>query len=217
MRKNEPVVPADLELINLINRTAAAYVQSAPAYITYRELTHAGAASLGRSQDINRYVAVRQADNFAIMQDLPQGATRTGQAFPIIPYFDPFPGFAYRWFANLKNVNIDITRYPATTWPIPATDSSATMSIAYIDFWAPTYLADSTPSRVHLRVLPTPSLQQGQYYPYDIVEDPATQLPSHLELRFIGDPTQLRWTTACCRGTGSSRMQRTPLRSTSDR
>ncbi|MFN2450294.1 MAG: hypothetical protein ABR508_11005, partial [Candidatus Baltobacteraceae bacterium] len=64
--------------------------------------------------------------------------------------------------------------------------------MTYINFWAPSYLPDSSPSRVHLRVLPTPALQAGQYYPYDIIEDAPTQLPSHIELRFVGDPTRLQ-------------------------
>ena len=186
------MLPPDVELIQLINRTGSAYVANAPAFITYREFTHAGAASLGRSQDINRSVAVRQADNFAVMQDLPQGLERTGQAFPIIPYFDPFPGFAYRWFANLKNVDISVTRYPPAAWPLPPADTGATMSLTYISFWEPQYANDSTEARVHLRVLPTPALQTGQYYPYDIIEDPVSHLPSHLELRFVGDSTRLQ-------------------------
>ena len=184
------MLPADLALVGLINRTATAYVSSAPAYITYRERTHV-TSSIGRTQEVNRYVAVRQADDYAVMQDLPQGAQRTGQAFPIIPYFDPFAGFNYQWFANLKRVDITITRFAPVLWEIPKPDPGVDAVVPYISFWAPSYAADSTAAQVHLRVDPTPALPQGDIYPYDVVVDPQTQLPSHIEMRFLGDPTTI--------------------------
>jgi hypothetical protein len=58
-----------------------------------------------------------------------------------------------------------------------------------LSFWAPAYAADSTPDRLHFQVAPTPSLPHGDLYPANIVVDPQTQLPSHLEIRFAGDPT----------------------------
>lgn len=179
----------DAALVALINRTATAYVQNAPAFITYRESTHVS-ANIGQSKDINRFVQVRQADNYAVMQDLPQGAQRIGQAFPLIPYFDPLAGFSYTWFANLKRVDITIKRETPGLWPAPP-PAAANVMVPYISFWAPSYTPDSTQQRMHFRVLPTPALAQGQLYPYDLVVDPASGLPSHIELRFIGDPTSI--------------------------
>ncbi|HZZ64259.1 MAG TPA: hypothetical protein VFE17_02055 [Candidatus Baltobacteraceae bacterium] len=184
------MLPPDIALVQLINRTATAYVQNAPAYITYRETTHVS-ASTGRSEEINRFVQVRQADNFALMQDLPQGATRTGQAFPIIPYFDPLAGFSYSWFANLRRIDITIKRAEPGLWPMPAMNSHANVIVPYISFWAPSYTTDSTEQRLHFRVTPTPALQHGDLYPYDLVVDPQSGLPSHIELRFAGDPTSI--------------------------
>src|SRR5579864_5785796 len=129
------MVSADVALANLINRTAAAYVRNAPAFIVYRERTHV-TASIGRSQDIDRIVKVRQSDNYAVMQDLPQGAERTGQAFPIIPYFDPFTGYSFSWFANLKRVDITLQRGPAGYFPIAQPDASADFTVPYFSFWA---------------------------------------------------------------------------------
>jgi hypothetical protein len=182
------MLPPDLALVQLINRTATAYVSNPPAYITYREFTHV-TASIGRMQDINRYVAVREADDYAVMQDLPQGAQRIGQAFPIIPYFDPLAGFSYTWFANLKRVDINIKRVAPTLWPIPAADPGVNLVVPYISFWAPTFAADSSESRLHWHVGPTAALPSGDLYPADIVEDPQTHLPAHIEIRFVGDPT----------------------------
>lgn len=184
------MLPPDLALVQLINRTATAYVSNAPAYITYREFTHV-TASIGRMKDVNRYVAVRQADDYAVMQDLPQGAQRIGQAFPIIPYFDPFAGFSYRWFANLKNVTIEITRYAPTLWQLPQPDPGVNAVVPYINFWAPSYASDSSDAHPHLQVAPTPSLPNQDLYPADVVIDPQTQLPSHIDLHFVGDPTTI--------------------------
>ncbi len=184
------MIPPDVALVQLINRTATAYVQNAPAYITYRERTHVS-SSVGRTEDINRFVQVRQADNYAIMQDLPQGAQRTGQAFPIIPYFDPLAGFSYSWFANLKRVDITIKREQPGLWPMPTPDPNVTVFMPYISFWAPSYAPDSTQTRPHFRVLPTPGLQNGYLYPFDVVVDAQSGLPSHLEIRFAGDPTSI--------------------------
>jgi hypothetical protein len=178
------MISPDTALVELINRTAAAYVSNPPAYITYREVTHV-TSNIGRSEEINRYVAVRQADDYAVMQDLPQGAQRTGQAFPIIPYFDPFAGFGYSWFANLKRLDISLRRYTPGLWAMPAPDPRANVQVPYISFWAPSFAPDS---QLHLLVQPTPSLPNRDFYPADVVIDPQTQLPSHIELRFVGDP-----------------------------
>ena len=104
------MIPADLAFAMLINRTSQYYQANPPQYMTYTERTHVTAAGLGRAQDINRSVAVRVADNFAVMQDLPNGGTRTGQAFPIIAYFDPLSVFQFSYFANLKRVDITLQR-----------------------------------------------------------------------------------------------------------
>jgi hypothetical protein len=176
----------DVALVQLINRTATAYVQNAPAYITYRERMHISAPSLGRTQDVNRYVAVRQADDFAVMQDLPQGAQRTGQAFPVIPYFDPFTQFSFSWFANMKRIDITLNRGPVGLWPMPPADPGVNVVVPYLSFWAPSYLPDSTDSHIHVRIEPTPTYGSG-FYPYDVQEDAQTGLPAHVEMRTTDD------------------------------
>ena len=82
--ENAEMIIPDVALAMLVNRTAQAYVSGTPAYMTYRETTRISAPSMGRAQDIDRSVAVRVADNFAVMRDLPDGGERTGEAFPII-------------------------------------------------------------------------------------------------------------------------------------
>jgi hypothetical protein len=184
------MIPPDVALVQLINRTATAYVQNAPAYITYREHTHV-IASTGQTREINRFVQVRQADDYAVMQDLPQGAQRTGQAFPIIPYFDPLgQQFTFGWFANLKRVDITLQRAPIGTWPLPAPDPSVNVVMPYASFWTPAYMPDSTDARLHLRVTPTPAYGRG-YYIYDVLEDEQSSLPAHIEIRSTDSGDQI--------------------------
>ena len=183
------MLPPDVAFVNLINHTATVFAQNPPAYITYTEHTHISAPSLGRAQDINRSVVVRQADDFAIMQDLPKGAQRIGQAFPIIPYFDPLgQGYSFSWTANLKNVQINLDRKPVGLWPLPSPDPSVNFVVPYATFWMPAYAPDSTDARPHFRVTPTSIYGHG-LYPYDVVVDTQTQLPSHMELRSTDDAT----------------------------
>jgi hypothetical protein len=184
------MLPADVAFVQLINRTATAYVSNPPAYITYRERTHV-TSSTGATRDINRFVAVRQADNYAVMQDLPQGAQRTGQAFPIIPYFDPLgQAFTFGWFANLKRIDITLERKPVGLWPMPQPDPGVNVVVPYASFWAPSYLPDSTDTRLHLRVVPTPAYGTG-YYIYDVLEDSQTHLPAHIEIRDTNSGDQI--------------------------
>jgi hypothetical protein len=177
------MISADLALAMLINRTTAAYNAGAPTYISYTEHTHITVQSLHRTQDIDRAVVVRNADNFAIMHDLPQGAERTGDAFPIIPYFDPLSAFAFDYYANLKLVTITLDRKDPFVFSIPSADPTVDVVLPYVSYWVPHYAADSTEKAVHLQLDPT-ARNGDAYYPSDIVVDPQTQLPSHIETRF---------------------------------
>jgi hypothetical protein len=185
----------DVALAMLINHTTQAYSTGAPAYITYRERTHVSASVGGYSKEIDRYVMVRNADNFAVMQDLPRGGENIGQAFPIIPYFDPLSNFGFAYFANLHKLDISITRGQPFLFPIP-TDAGVDVVVPYDSYLAPRYAADSRPDALHLLIDPTsrltdfPGCSSGCPYPAEIVEDPQTHLPSRIVERFTtGDTT----------------------------
>ncbi|HTA39093.1 MAG TPA: hypothetical protein VK760_08465 [Candidatus Acidoferrales bacterium] len=172
----------DVALALLINRTAENFRQNPPAYMTYTEHTHVNAPSLGRTQDINRSIAVRVADDYAVMRDLPNGTERTGQAFPIIAYFDPFSGFGFSYFANMKRVDIDLQIGKLYTLPVPEPDPDVNVLIPYNSFFASRYAPDSTETALHVINDPT-SRNANAFYPSEVIEDPATHLPSHIELR----------------------------------
>ncbi|MDQ2872807.1 MAG: hypothetical protein M3R35_06730 [Candidatus Eremiobacteraeota bacterium] len=174
----------DVAFALLANRTATAYQNGQPPYITYRERTHVSAPSLGRTQDINRSVKVRVADDTAVMQDLPNGGQRTGQAFPIVPYFDPISTFNFSYFANLKRVDITLTRGAVAYYAIPAPDPSVNVVVPYNSIWAARYAPDSKPDALHLLITPTPR-NGPNFYPSEVVEDPQTHLFSHVEMRTV--------------------------------
>ena len=178
------MIPADLAFAILIDRTSDFYQANPPTYMTYTERTHVTAPSLGRAQDINRSVAVRVADNFAVMRDLPNGGPRTGQAFPIIAYFDPLSAFQFSYFANLKRVDITIQRGQPIVLQTPPPDPGVNVVVAYNSFWNSRYAPDSSEAAIHLLIDPTPRVKG--FYPSEVVEDAQTHLPSHVEIRVAG-------------------------------
>jgi hypothetical protein len=176
---------ADLAFAILINRTSAFYEANPPIYMTYVEHTHVNAPTLGRTQDIDRSIAVRVADDLAVMRDLPHGEERVGQAFPVVAYFDPLSAFQFSYFANLKRVDITLQRGPPLTLAIPPPDPSVNAVVPYNSYWAARYAQDSTAAALHLLIEPTPRVTQG-FYPSEIVEDGTTNLPSRIEMRVVG-------------------------------
>lgn len=176
------MVPADVAFALLINRTSQYYTGHQPQYMTYIERTHVNAPAVGRSQDINRSVSVRVADDFAVMKDLPNGSERTGQAFPIVSSFDAFSGFAFSWFANLKRVDINVKLGQPWYYQIPEADPGVNVLVAYFSYWGVRYAPDSSEDAPHFTIVPTPGYKY-YYYPSDVVEDPQTHLPAHIELR----------------------------------
>lgn len=176
------MLPPDLALALLINRTADAYGTNPPVYIVYRESTRVVAPTLGRTQEIDRRVIARNADDAAVMNDIPGGTRRIGQAFPIIPYFDPFSQFYFSYYANLKRVDITLQRGTPMQLSPPPPNPAVDVVFPYLSFWSVSYAPDSRPDRVHFSIVPTPR-SGGGMYPSDVVEDPQTHLPSHIVLR----------------------------------
>ncbi len=175
---------ADLAFAALVNHTGTTYTSAMPAYMTYVERTHV--LGNGQSKDIDRSVMVRVADNVAIMHDLPQGAVRTGEAFPVLPYFDPFSTFSFSYFANLKRIDITFNPGKPYYFPLPPPPQPGIDAIVpYISEYAPQYAADSTPQALHFTVEPT-ARTGNSFYPTDVREDPSTQLPSHVTLQVNG-------------------------------
>jgi hypothetical protein len=177
------MIPPDLALAALINHTGEVYQTSAPVYMTYHEHTHVEGGN--RTKDIDRSVMVRVADDYAVMRDLPNGGESAGQAFPIIPYFDPFSTFTFSYFANLKKVDITLNRGGLYSVPVPAPGSDAVI-VPYFSWMAPRYAPDASQDHPHWLIDPTPRVGNNTFYFSDIVEDAQSALPSHIELKLTG-------------------------------
>lgn len=180
------MIPPDLALALLINRTSQAYQTNTPVYIVYQEEAHVSVPSLGRSQEIDRSVVARNADDEAVMRDLPAGGQRVGEAFPIIPFFDPFSSFTFDWNApNTKSIFITLKR--SAPWVIPTpppADGDADVVVPYFSIWDVTYAPDSRADRLHFLIAPTSRISASStLYPSEVVEDPQTHLPSRIVLR----------------------------------
>ena len=184
------MIPADVAFALLINRTTDYYKAHQPLYMTYTERTQMSAPSMGRSQNINRSVSVRVADDLAVMKDLPNGGERTGQAFPIIAEWDPFSVFSLGWFANLKRVDVDLKRGEPIVLPTPEPDPTVNMVVPYNSYWAARYAPDSSDDALHLLIDPSPRAS-GSFYPAEVVEDPQTQLPSRIVMKISGNDTTI--------------------------
>ena len=178
---------ADLALAALFNRAAAAYSSSPPAYIVYDEFTHV--EGHGQTKDLNRHVAVRVSDDYAVMKDLPNGGTTLGLAFPVIPYFDPMSNFSYSYFANIGKLDLKFSPGKPFVYPTPA-PSGGDIVVAYFSSIVPHYAPDSTDAAPHFVCDPTPRTAE-YFYPSDVREDPATQLPSHISLHSSKNDTTI--------------------------
>ena len=182
------MLPPDLAFAQYVNQTSAAYTQHAPAYMTYRSQVHISVPRFSRTLDINRSVQVRVRDDAAIMQDLPSGATRTGQAFPIIAFFSPFQQFKYSYpaFMSGGRINRDfaITLSFGQAWgfQLPPADQSADATVFYLSFYMPSYAPDSTDQNPHLTIAPVPKLA-GDFYPTDLLMDSASALPKSITFK----------------------------------
>lgn len=181
------MLPPDLALAQFFNATTKAYTAQAPAYITYRERTHISASGplIKADREVDRMIMLRQKDNFAVMQDLPSGGINTGEAFPIIPYFDPLSNFGFGYSVNLKAINIEITRQDPPVLPVPVSDTSVDSTLYYLSFWSPTYLQGSTDAAPRFAVaLVNP---QNEYpYPAEIDIDANSGLPRHIDIKVVG-------------------------------
>lgn len=177
------MVGADLALAALINRCANAYETTMPPYMTFREHTHIAISGFGgRMKDIDRQISVRVADDYAVMQDLPQGATRVGSAFPVIPFFDPFSTFSFSYFANAKRLDIDFVPGQPYVLTLPPADPNVDMVVPYFSWFAPAYAPDSTDDALHLLIDPTPRTGKN-FYISDVQQDAKSGLLAHVTMK----------------------------------
>ncbi len=183
------MLSADSAFAQFVNQTTTYYNAHQPAFMSYRSRTHISVPSLRRDAEIDRQILVRVRDNVAIMHDLPQGAERFGQAFPVIASFDPLAGsFRYEYPAFLKNLRINrdfaitLDRGTPLYFAAPAANPTVSVVAAYSRYYSPSFASDSSDATPHLQLEVVPPDFRGPY-PSDIVMNAATSLPSQIRLR----------------------------------
>ena len=173
--------------------TAAAYVEKAPPYVTYRVVTHVSAPSAGRSRDVERGVSVRTKDDLAVIQDLPQGRNALGHGFPITPAFDALSSFTLTWKIG---AHFEMTSYVHDVTPLHYEDqpaSGADVVVFRLRQYRAAYADDSSDAaagKTHITLTPYDfvkhaALKPGStFYLSDLYIDNATDLP--FKVRYQG-------------------------------
>jgi hypothetical protein len=183
-----PALTPDIAFEQAANAAAARWA-ARPAFVSYTTHTRIEAPSLHQSIDVNRRVMVRSADDVALLEDLPQGATSIARGFPISPTFDALAYF--RLNTNItwhKQISTDITGPDGNGPIVPITFSTISHNdsdviVTSLRFYYPKFAPDSSDApdgRTHLVMRALPTLTNGNssdFYITDVLIDNATMLP----------------------------------------
>jgi hypothetical protein len=172
---------------------AAAYVEQAPPFITYRVVTHVSARAAGREREIDRAVSVRTKDDLAVIQDLPKGRNQLGHGFPITPAFDALSYFTLSWKIG---AHFDMTSYVHDVTPLRYQDlpeSAADVVVFRLRQYRAEYAPDSSDDpngKTHITLAPYDFVKRAVVKPdstfflSDLYIDNATDLP--VQVRYQG-------------------------------
>lgn len=160
--------------------------------MTYRVATHVSAPALGKSRDVIRGVAVRTADDVAVLQDLPRGANALGHGFPITPAFDALSYFTLSWKVG---AHMDFSAYVHDITPLRYSDApsgQADVVVLRLRQYRAEYASDSSDAadgRTHVALVPYDFVRHAAtrpdstFYLSDVVIDNATQLPTSVRYK----------------------------------
>jgi hypothetical protein len=181
---------------------AAAIIERAPAFITYRVATHVAAPSLGKQRDIVRQVSVRTSDGLSVIQDLPRGRNQIGPAFPVTPAFDALSYFTLSWKVGAHE---DVEAYVHDVTPLhydqlPA--SGADVVVVRLRAYRATYAPDSSDApdaKTHILLEPFDFVKRqvvrrdSTFFLSDLYIDNASGMPAEVkysggdDLQFVVD------------------------------
>jgi len=168
--------------------TAAAIVEQAPPFVTYRVATHVSVPALNRERDILRSVSVRTRDDSAVIVDLPNGGTQVGHAFPITPSFDALSNFVLHWKIGIHQ---DVTSYVSDVEPLHYDSSSSNADVVvfrlrqYKAFYAKDS-SDAPDGKTHVTLEPYDFVKKqaakpdNTFYLADLYIDNASGLPTEV-------------------------------------
>jgi len=189
------VLTADIQFRETANAAAAAFKRQ-PPYIAYRVHVTVDVPALKKYRTIDRSVEARTADDYAVLQDLPQGQRQYGHSFPLLPTFDALSYFRLH-FEMGDPVRLH-NPLSAVTMSAPITFTNPTASNAGVSVVATTlrnyyahYADDSNDGRLHIVMDPLRALTNNNtstFYIHDVFIDPQTNLPTRVT--YVGPSTE---------------------------
>ncbi|GAC1305317.1 MAG: hypothetical protein NVSMB21_06830 [Vulcanimicrobiaceae bacterium] len=171
---------------------AAAEIERAPAFVTYRVVTHVSAPAIGKHREVERSVAVRTSDDLAVLQDLPRGANTLAHGFPITPSFDALSYFTLSWKVG---AHMEFSSYVHDVTPLRYAEnapSQADVVVFRLRQYRAEYAPDSSDAangRTHIVLVPYDFVKRlaarpdNTFYLSDIVVDNATHLPTSVRYK----------------------------------
>jgi hypothetical protein len=183
------MIAADVQFRTTANAAAAAWAQS-PPYLSYKTDVVIDVPSLRRHKVISRAVETRTRDDFAALQDLPQGQRQYGKSFPLVPTFDAISYFRVTFNGNQRNTLSYLEPGQPITFRDPRETSRADVVVTLLRYYYATYAPDSTDANAHILMDPLPALTRGNssdFYLHDVYVDTATNLPTRVV--YVGPTT----------------------------
>lgn len=168
----------------------AAYVavQHAPAYLTYRSTVHVSVPALKRDREVIRSVALRTADDVAILHDLPRGREQVAHGFPLPASFDALSDFEITGYGG-AHTSLEahvVYSHPLYFPPPSPSEAHVDVIVVRLQGYHVHYVGDPQANPIHLELEPLPGLMKRRtdLAFKDVFIDPSTFLPTRVT--FVG-------------------------------
>lgn len=176
------MIAADVQFRTTANAAAAAFANK-PPYLAYKTDVVVDVPSLRRHKVISRAVETRTTDDYAALQDLPQGQHQYGHSFPLVPTFDAISYFRVTFNGSQRNTLSYVEPGAPITFKDPRETSHADVVVTSLRYYRASYAADSNDKIAHILMETLPTLTRGNnsdFYIHDVFVDTATNLPTRV-------------------------------------
>lgn len=176
------MIAADVQFRTTANAAALAFAQK-PPYLAYKTNVVVDVPSLRRHKVIARAVETRTRDDYAALQDLPQGQRQYGHSFPLVPTFDAISYFRVTFNGSGRNTLSYVEPGDPITFKDPRETSHADVVVTSLRYYHASYADDSNERLAHIVMDPLPSLTRGNssdFYIHDVYADTVTNLPTRV-------------------------------------
>jgi len=183
------VIAADAQFRAAANAAAAAFANS-PPYIAYRTEVVVDVPSMRQHRVVARQVESRTKDDFAVLQDLPNGQRQYAHSFPLIPTFDALSYFRVTFNGNRRDLLSYVEPGNPITFTDPRETSHADVVVVSLRYYHASYAPDTTDSVAHIVMDALPTLttdNKSDFYIHDVFVDTATNLPTRVV--YVGPST----------------------------